>query len=150
MAVAQTQAQPEDLRGAVRGRSAQLALMAAARESGELLQRLVPLLAEMMGQDGGIDELRQFVVYVAAATTKAPERWNRFAEAVPKRPVVNDRSCHWYRRGCIQAASAATGLRRWRSDQPVAGDRRNAPQAAGDFVIHGGAFDAHARHRAVA
>ena len=39
------------------------------------------LLAEMMRQDGGIDELRQFVVYVAAAA-KSPERWNRFAEAV--------------------------------------------------------------------
>ena len=98
----QTQARPEDLRGEVRGRSAQLALMAAARESGELLQRLVPLLAEMMGQDGGIDELRQFVVYVAAATTKAPERWNRFAEAV-RREVPGGEEVMTDTRGMIEA-----------------------------------------------
>ena len=98
----QTQARPEDLRGAVRGRSAQLALMAAARESGELLQRLVLLLAEMMRQDGGIDELRQFVVYVAAATTKAPERWNRFAEAV-RRDVPGGEEVMTDTRGMIEA-----------------------------------------------
>ncbi len=98
----QTQAQPEDLRGAVRGRSAQLALMAAARESSELLRRLVLLLAEMMRQDGAIDELRQFVVYVAAATTKAPERWNRFAEAV-RRDVPGGEEVMTDTRGMIEA-----------------------------------------------
>ena len=77
----QTQVRPEDLRGELRGRSAQLAMMAAARERWEVLQRLVPLLAEMVRHAGGIDELRQFIVYVAA-TTRDAERWSRFAEAV--------------------------------------------------------------------
>ena len=56
----------------------------------------------MMGQDGGIDELRQFVVYVAAATTKAPERWNRFAEAV-RREVPGGEEVMTDTRGMIEA-----------------------------------------------
>ena len=78
----QSRAEPEELRGEVRGRSAQLALMATARESWELLRRLVALLAEMMRQGGEVDELQQLVAYVAVTTKRAPQRWNRFAEAV--------------------------------------------------------------------
>ena len=54
--------------------------MAAYRASWPVMQRLVPLLAELV-QVGGIDELRQIVVYMAA-TTREPERWHRFADAV--------------------------------------------------------------------
>ena len=52
----------------------------AYRASWPVMQRLVPLLAELV-QVGGIDELRQIVVYMAA-TTREPERWHRFADAV--------------------------------------------------------------------
>ena len=76
----QTQVEPDELRGELRGRIAQLALMAAYRASWPVMQRLVPLLAELV-QAGGIDELEPVVVYLAA-TTKEPERWNRFADAV--------------------------------------------------------------------
>ena len=76
----QTQVEPDELRGELRGRIAQLALMAAYRASWPVMQRLVPLLAELV-QVGGIDELEPVVVYLAA-TTKEPERWNRFADAV--------------------------------------------------------------------
>ncbi len=76
----QTKVEPDELRGELRGRIAQLALMAAYRASWPVMQRLVPLLAELV-QVGGIDELRQVVVYLAA-TTKEPERWSRFADAV--------------------------------------------------------------------
>ena len=76
----QTKVGPDELRGELRGRIAQLALMAAYRTSWAVMQRLVPLMAQLV-QDGGIDELRQIVVYMAA-TTREPERWHRFAEAV--------------------------------------------------------------------
>ena len=79
----QTQVEPDELRGELRGRIAQLALMAAYRASWPVMQRLVPLLAELV-QVGGIDELEPVVVYLAA-TTKEPERWNRFAAAVRAR-----------------------------------------------------------------
>ncbi len=59
-------------RGELRGRIAQLALMAAYRASWPVMQRLVPLMAKLV-QDGGIDELRPIVVYMAA-TTREPER----------------------------------------------------------------------------
>ena len=76
----QTRVGPDELHGELRGRIAQLALMAAYRASWPVMRRLVPLLAELV-QVGGIDELRQIVVYVAA-TTREPERWHRFADAV--------------------------------------------------------------------
>ena len=38
------------------------------------------LLAEL-GQEGGTEDLRQIVVYIAT-TTRDPERWHRFADAV--------------------------------------------------------------------
>ena len=98
----QTRVRPEELRGELRGRSAQLAMMAAAQESWEVLRRLVPLLAEMMRQAGDIDELRQLVVYVAATTRKAPERWNRFAEAV-RREVPRGGELMTDTRGMIEA-----------------------------------------------
>ena len=43
----QTEAGPDELHGELRGRIAQLAMMAAYRSSWPLLQRLVPLLAEL-------------------------------------------------------------------------------------------------------
>ena len=55
-------------------------MMAAYRASWPVLQRLVPLLAEL-GQVGGNEDLRQIVVYIAT-TTREPERWHRFADAV--------------------------------------------------------------------
>ena len=76
----QTTVGPDEVRGELRGRIAQLAIMAAYRASWPLLQRLVPLLAEL-GQVGGSEDLRQIVVYIAI-TTRDPERWHRFAEAV--------------------------------------------------------------------
>ena len=41
------------------------------------------LLAEL-GQEGGTEDLRQIVVYIAT-TTRDPERWHRFADAVRRR-----------------------------------------------------------------
>ena len=76
----QTGVGPDDIRGELRGRIAQLAMMAAYRASWPLLQRLVGLLAEL-GQVGGTEDLREIVVYIAT-TTRDPERWHRFAEAV--------------------------------------------------------------------
>lgn len=55
-------------------------MMAAYRASWPVLQRLVPLLAEL-GQEGGFEDVRRIVVYIAT-TTREPERWRRFAEAV--------------------------------------------------------------------
>ncbi|MDE2890945.1 MAG: hypothetical protein OXN86_00340 [Chloroflexota bacterium] len=53
----QTRVGPDELRGELLGRIAQLALMAAYRASWSVMQRLVPLLAELV-QVGGTDELR--------------------------------------------------------------------------------------------
>ena len=78
--VDQTEVGPDELRGELRGRIAQLAMMAAYRTSWPLLQRLVPLLAEL-GRGGGNEDVRRIVVYIAA-TTREPERWHRFADAV--------------------------------------------------------------------
>ena len=78
--VDQTEAAPDEVRGALRGRLAQLAMMAAFRASWPVLQRLVPLLAEL-GRGGGNEDLRRIVVYIAT-TTPEPERWNKFADAV--------------------------------------------------------------------
>ena len=68
------------MRGALHGRIAQLALMAAYRANWPVLRELVPLLAEL-GQAVGIEDVRQIVVYIAI-TTRNRERWERFAEAV--------------------------------------------------------------------
>ena len=76
----QTQAGPEALRGELLGRIAQLAMMAAYRASWPVLQGLVPLLAEL-AQAGGSEDLQRIVVYIAT-TTREPDRWHRFAEAV--------------------------------------------------------------------
>ena len=75
-----TAVRPDEVRGELRGRIAQLAMMAAYRGSWPLLQRVVPLLAKL-GQVGGNEEVRQIVVYIAT-TTREPERWHRFADAV--------------------------------------------------------------------
>ena len=66
----------------MRGRIAQLAMMAASRRSWPLLRRLIPLLVEL-AQAGGDEDLRQFVVYIAI-TTRERERWQRFAGAVAR------------------------------------------------------------------
>ena len=76
----QTQVGPEELRGELLGRIAQLAMMAAYRASWPVLQGLVPLLTEL-AQAGGSEDLQRIVVYIAT-TTREPKRWDRFAEAV--------------------------------------------------------------------
>ena len=76
----QTKVEPEQIRGELLGRIAQLAMMAAYRSSWAELQRLVPLLAEL-ARAGGVEALQRIVVYTAI-TTREPERWRRFAEAV--------------------------------------------------------------------
>ena len=76
----QTKVEPDELRGELRGRIAQLALMAAYRTGWPVMQRLLALLTEL-DRAGKTDDLQQVVVYVAA-TTRDPERWNRFAETL--------------------------------------------------------------------
>jgi len=76
----QTKAGPDELHGELRGRIAQLAMMAAYRTSWPLLQRLVPLLAEL-AEAGDSEDLSRFTVYIAT-TTRNRQRWHRFAEAV--------------------------------------------------------------------
>ena len=76
----QTQVGPEELRGELLGRIAQLAMMAAYRASWPLLQRLVPLLAQW-AEGADSEDLLRILVYIAT-TTREPERWDRFAEAV--------------------------------------------------------------------
>ena len=97
----QTQARPEDLRGQLRGRTAQLAMMAAAQESWEVLRRLVPLLADLVRRTGEVDDLLPFVVYVAS-TTRGADRWNRFAEAV-RRDVPGGGELMTDTRGMLEA-----------------------------------------------
>ena len=76
----QTRMGPDEVRGALYGRIAQLAMMAAYRASRSVLRDLVPLLAEL-AQAAGIEDLRQLVVYIAA-TTRNREHWDEFADAV--------------------------------------------------------------------
>ena len=76
----QTGMGPEEVRGALYGRIAQLAMMAAYRADWPVLRDLVPLLAEL-AQAAGIEDVRHIVVYIAT-TTRNRERWDRFAEAV--------------------------------------------------------------------
>ena len=78
----QTKVGPDEVHGELRGRIAQLAMMAAYRASWPVMQRLVPLLAELV-RVGGIDDLRELLVYIAT-TTRQAERWHRFAEAVQR------------------------------------------------------------------
>ena len=61
----QTKARPDQVRGALRGRTAQLAMMAAFRASSPLLQQLVPLLAQLV-RVGAAQDWREIVVYIAA------------------------------------------------------------------------------------
>ena len=82
LSIDQTKVGPDELHGELRGRIAQLAMMAAFRESWPLLQQLVPLLAELV-RVGGIDDLWEILVYIAT-TTRQAERWHRFAEAVQR------------------------------------------------------------------
>ena len=76
----QSALRPEEVHGALHGRIAQLAMMAAYRASWPVLRRLVPLLAQLE-QVGRIEDLRQIVVYIAATTRDAGD-WRRFATAV--------------------------------------------------------------------
>ena len=76
----QTGVAPEQLRGELHGLSAQHALLSAYRKSWPILQRLVPLLAEL-GRAGRVEDVRQIVVYIAT-TTREKKRWQRFADAV--------------------------------------------------------------------
>ena len=80
----QTRARPDQVRGELRGRIAQLAMMATFRKNWPLLQRLVPLLAEL-ARVGVAEDCEEIVVYIAATTTREPRRWHRFADAVRRR-----------------------------------------------------------------
>ena len=79
----QTQVGPDELRGGLRGRAAQLALMVPHREGWPVMERLVPLLAELV-QVWGLDEVEQLIVYVGA-TTPDDELWNRFSDEVRRK-----------------------------------------------------------------
>ena len=81
----QTKARPDQVRGELRGRIAQLAMMATFRKSWPLLQRLVPLLAELARVSAAAEDWEEIVVYIAATTTRQPRRWQRFADAVRRR-----------------------------------------------------------------
>ena len=80
----QTRARPDQVRGELRGRIAQLAMMATFRKNWPLLQRLVPLLAEL-ARVGVAEDWEEIVVYIAATTTREPRRWHRFADTVRRR-----------------------------------------------------------------
>ena len=80
----QTRARPDQVRGELRGRIAQLAMMATFRRSWPLLQRLVPLLADL-ARVGVAEDCEEIVVYIAATTTREPQHWHRFADAVRRR-----------------------------------------------------------------
>ena len=79
----QTQVAPDELRGGLRGRAAQLALMVPHREGWPVMERLVPLLAELV-QVWGLDEVEQLIVYLDA-TTPDDELWNRFSDEVRRK-----------------------------------------------------------------
>ena len=81
----QTRARPDQVRGELRGRIAQLAMMATFRKNWPLLQRLVPLLAELARVGAAAEDWEEIVVYIAATTTREPRRWRRFADAVRRR-----------------------------------------------------------------
>lgn len=79
----QTQVGPDELRGGLRGRAAQLALMVPHRAGWPVMERLVPLLAELV-EAWGLDEVEQIVVYLAS-TTPDEDLWNRFSDEVQRR-----------------------------------------------------------------
>ena len=81
----QTKARPDQVRGELRGRITQLAMMAVFRKSWPLLQRLVPLLAELARVGATVEDWEEIVVYIAATTTREPQLWHRFADAVRRR-----------------------------------------------------------------
>ena len=83
--VDQTRARPDQVRGELRGRIAQLAMMATLRRNWPLLQRLVPLLAELARVGTAAEDWEEIVVYIAATRTREPRRWQRFADAVRRR-----------------------------------------------------------------
>ena len=95
----QTQAGPEELRGELLGRIAQLAMMAAYRASWPVLQRLVPLLAEL-AQAGGSEDLQDRGVHCGHDTG---------AEALAP----------------IRGGSPSPGAGRWRTDEQDRGDDRD-------------------------
>ena len=70
---------PEEVRGELGGRIAQLAMMAAYRDGRLLLEQVVSLLRELPAV-GGIDYLLPYVVYVQA--TQDEETWRRFSAAL--------------------------------------------------------------------
>ena len=81
----QTKARPDQVRGELRGRITQLAMMAVFRKSWPLLQRVVPLLAELVRVGATDEDWEEIVVYIAATTTREPQLWHRFADAVRRR-----------------------------------------------------------------
>ena len=76
--VEQADLEPEGVRGTVRGRVAQLVMMAVFRAAGgwPALQRALPLLAEL-NRRGGKEQLRMFVLYVMG--TQGEQMRGRFA-----------------------------------------------------------------------
>ena len=71
----QSNATVETIAGELKGRIAQLTMMAVYRDHWPVLQRVVPLLAHLYRRDG-VEELRPFVVYVLA--THGEEICQRF------------------------------------------------------------------------
>ena len=77
----QSRMTPEEVRGELRGRVAQLAMMAAAGSHGhEALERMAELLARLPGQ--GVDALSLFVVYVLDAHEEDEEAVRVFRQAL--------------------------------------------------------------------
>ena len=74
---------PEEVRGTLRGRVAQLMMMAVSRAAGgwPALQRALPLLAELERR-GGMEELGMFVIYVLATQDEPMRR--RFAKELQR------------------------------------------------------------------
>ena len=74
---------PEEVRGTLRGRVAQLMMMAVSRAAGgwPALQRALPLLAELERR-GGMEELGMFVIYVLATQNEPMRR--RFAKELQR------------------------------------------------------------------
>ena len=60
-------------------------MLAVFRKSWPLLQRLVPLLAELVRVGASDEDREEIVVYIAATTTREPQLWHRFEDAVRRR-----------------------------------------------------------------
>ena len=69
----QSQVRPEEVRGELQGRIAQLMMMAPYRHRREALRRAVQLLAELLPR-GGRDAVRTFVLYVLATKDRDTAR----------------------------------------------------------------------------